>query len=74
MQRSAFAIEFGARLRAFREERGLSQEDLAFEAKLHRTHISLIERGKRSVRLETLEALARALKVQPAEMMPSLPI
>lgn len=50
----------------------MSQEALADAAKLHRTHISLIERGQRSVRLETIERLARALGVQPAELMPRL--
>jgi transcriptional regulator with XRE-family HTH domain len=72
VKQTAFAIQFGERVRELREGRGLSQEALAFEAGLHRTHISLIETAKRSVRLETIEALARALKVQPAEMMPPL--
>ncbi len=44
--------------------RGLSQEDLAHLASLHRTHISLIERNRRSVRLETLDRLATALGVE----------
>ena len=51
---------------------GLSQESLADKAGLHRTHVSLIDRGRRSVRLETLERLAIALHVQPAEMMPAV--
>lgn len=72
MKKRDFAQQFGTRLRELRLERELSQEALAFEAKLHRTHISLIERGQRSVRLETIEALAKALKVQPSEMMPKI--
>lgn len=50
----------------------MSQKDLAQEAGLHRTHISLIERGQRSARLETIEQLALALGVQPAELMPRI--
>lgn len=50
----------------------MSQEELADAADLHRTHISLIERGQRSVRLETIERLATALQVQPADLMPQI--
>src|SRR5689334_15711627 len=61
---------FGLKLRELREASGMSQEDLADAAALHRTHVSLIERGQRSVRLETVERLARALQIQPAQLMP----
>ncbi|MCC7408330.1 MAG: helix-turn-helix transcriptional regulator [Phycisphaeraceae bacterium] len=61
---------FGDRVRQVREGLGLSQEALANQAKLHRTHISLIERGQRNVRLETIERLAKALRVQPGDLMP----
>lgn len=50
----------------------LSQEDLAFAAGLHRTAISHIEQASRSAKLETIEKLARALRVQPADLMPPL--
>lgn len=69
---SGFARQFGLRVRSLREGRELSQEDLADAAKLHRTHISLIERGQRSVRLETIERLAIALRVQPSQLMPEI--
>lgn len=69
---SRFAKLFGARVRELRERKGLSQEELADAAKLHRTHISLIERGHRSARLETIELLARALRVQPSELLPPI--
>ncbi len=72
MASTAFAKKFGALVREHREELGLSQEALGEAARLHRTHISLIERGQRSVRLETIEALSKALKVQPAELMPEI--
>lgn len=66
---SDIARAFGARLRELRESTGRSQEQLADEAGLHRTHISLIERGQRSVRIETLERLAVALGVSLSEML-----
>lgn len=68
--RGDFTARFGEKLRQVRNARGLSQEELAHAAGLHRTHISLIERNRRSVRLETLERLARALRVEPASLLP----
>jgi transcriptional regulator with XRE-family HTH domain len=67
----SLASRFATRLREIRESRRLSQERLADAAGLHRTHISLIERGRRSVRLETIERLAKALQVEPADLMPT---
>ena len=72
MSGSDFTKRFGERLREARAAKGLSQEELAHVAGLHRTHVSLIERNRRSVRLETLERLARALGLQPAALMPPL--
>jgi transcriptional regulator with XRE-family HTH domain len=69
---SDFKRRFGNRLRELREKRGLSQEQLATAARLHTTHISLLERGGRSARLETVERLAIALKIQPAQLMPPI--
>lgn len=74
MAGTRFVVKFGERVRELRDARGLTQEALADAAGLHRTHISLIETGKRSVQLETIEQLAKALKVQPAEIMPTIPL
>jgi transcriptional regulator with XRE-family HTH domain len=66
------AIEsFGKRLRRFRLARSLSQEKLADAAGLHRTHISLIEHDRRSVRLETIDRLAKALQIEPGVLFAS---
>jgi transcriptional regulator with XRE-family HTH domain len=64
--------QFGARLREFRELKGLSQEALADAAGIHRTHVSLIERNKRSVRLDTLFRLAYALEIDAADLVRGL--
>ena len=71
---SRFIRHFGEGVRKMREAKGLSQEALADRAGLHRTHISLIERGHRSVRLETIKSLAIALGVQPADLMPAVTV
>lgn len=60
---------FAANLRRQRERAGLSQEALGFESDIHRTEISLLERGGREPRLSTIVRLARALKIRPAELL-----
>ncbi len=71
---SEFTRKFGLQVKRLRLARGMSQEDLAHASNLHRTHISLIERARRSVQLETLEKLAIALGVQPRELLPAIPM
>lgn len=62
--------QFAANLRRHRDRAGLSQEALAEACNLHRTEISLLERCKRSPRLETLVILARGLGLSsPAELL-----
>ncbi len=53
-------VRFGRRLKDLRLERGLSQEDLALRAGLHRTYVSSAERGERNVSLVNLARLATA--------------
>jgi transcriptional regulator with XRE-family HTH domain len=62
--------QFAANLRRHRNRAGLSQEALADRCDLHRTEISLLERCKRSPRLETIVILARGLQLaSPAELL-----
>jgi transcriptional regulator with XRE-family HTH domain len=61
--------QFAANLREQRERAGLSQEALAEACDLHRTEISLLERRKRSPRLETIVILARGLGLSAAELL-----
>ncbi|MGA8364628.1 MAG: helix-turn-helix transcriptional regulator [Solirubrobacteraceae bacterium] len=58
--------QFAENLRSHRERLSLSQEELADICDLHRTEISLLERCKRSPRLETIVVLARALGLSSA--------
>jgi len=60
---------FGQVIQELRRQRGLSQEELGFESGLHRTYVSLLERGKRSPTLTTLIQLATALNIQPSEIV-----
>lgn len=56
-------------VRRLRSEIGLSQEELADRAKMHRTYISSVERAERNVSLETLFAIATALGVKAARLV-----
>ena len=60
---------FGQALRQLRLERGMSQEELGFASGYHRTYISLLERGKKSPSLQTIFQLAKALNVEPSQMV-----
>ncbi|HEY7456785.1 MAG TPA: helix-turn-helix transcriptional regulator [Solirubrobacterales bacterium] len=64
-----FAARFGENLRACRHADRLSQEELSFRARLHRSEISLLERGERIPRTSTLIKLAKTLKVSPLELL-----
>jgi transcriptional regulator with XRE-family HTH domain len=57
------ARRFGANLAAARERSGLSQEEVGFRAGLHRTEVSILERGARLPRIDTLVKLSAALDV-----------
>ena len=60
--------QFGERVRELRLARGLSQEELAFRADIHRTYLSDIERGKRNPALRNIAAIADALGVSLSEL------
>ncbi len=60
---------FGARLRALRTARGLTQESLAYDADLDRSYVGQVERGERNIALINLERLARALGVPLSELV-----
>jgi len=52
---------FGDNLRRQRKALGISQEDLADKAGLHRTYIGSVERGERNVSIDNIERLASAV-------------
>jgi len=60
---------FGNNVRKLRLALGLSQEELAEKANLHRNYIGGIERGERNLGLINLVELARALSVKPAKLL-----
>jgi len=59
---------FAVNLRKARQGKKISQEELGFRCELHRTEISLLERGGREPRLGTIVKLCGALDVTPDEL------
>lgn len=60
--------QFGKRLRELRKKIGLSQEELGFQAGIHRTYVGAIERGEQNVSIDNIHKLAKALKISPDEL------
>jgi transcriptional regulator with XRE-family HTH domain len=65
-------ILFGKRVRELRLALGLSQEELAELAELHRNYVGGVERGERNVSLVNIVKLARGLDAEPAELLETI--
>ena len=59
----------GENLRAYREAKGLSQEDFADELKVHRTYMGGLERGERNLTLATVEKFAAMTGMEPLALL-----
>ncbi len=62
-------IKFGERVRDLRRQEGLSQEQLAHNADLHRTYIGMIERAEKNITLINIEKIAIALNVEVSNLL-----
>lgn len=60
---------FAANVRRLRKEQGLSQEELAEAAGVHRTYVGMIERGEKNVTIYNIERIAIALGVRPGSLL-----
>jgi transcriptional regulator with XRE-family HTH domain len=60
---------FAANLRRLRHEKGLSQDDLAYEAEVSRSYLSQLEKGAFYASLKIIGRLAEALGVEPDELL-----
>jgi transcriptional regulator with XRE-family HTH domain len=66
-----FLRDLGLRIRQRREDRRLTQADLADQCKLHRTFIGSVERGERNVSILNLRTIAKALRLNVSELLGS---
>lgn len=57
----------GHRLRALRQQRGFTQEEMAERAELHATYIGQVERGEKNLTLVSLEKILTALEISFSE-------
>lgn len=57
-------ITFGRNVQEARSALGISQEELAFRAGLHRTYIGMVERAERSISLQNAKKIADALEMK----------
>lgn len=72
MEAEEVAVRFGRNLIRPRRRVDLSQEELATRASLHRTEISLLERGLRLARADTVVKLAAGLEAEPGALFKGL--
>lgn len=66
---NAVSVKIGKSIRKIREEKEITQEQLALEAGLNRAYIGYIERGERNPTLKTPEKIAKILKVSTKELL-----
>ena len=62
--KSEISVKFGERVRELRIQKGLSQEQLAHIANVHRTYIGMIERAEKNITLVNIEKIAKALGIK----------
>jgi transcriptional regulator with XRE-family HTH domain len=60
---------FAANLRRLRHAKGLSQDDLAYEAEVSRSYLSQLEKGAFYASLKIVGKIAKTLEVEPAELL-----
>ncbi|PAU66429.1 transcriptional regulator [Pseudomonas sp. PIC25] len=68
-QQCALVTVYAANVRRRRLELGLSQEELAEAAGVHRTYVGMLERGEKNVTIYNIERIAMALDVEPALLL-----
>ena len=62
-------IKFGNRVIELRKEKGLAQEELAYICNIQRSYMGVIERGEKSVTLNTIEKIAKGLNISITELL-----
>lgn len=62
-------VQLGRAIRRLRAEAGYSQEAFAAQVRVHRTYMGLIERGRVSMTVHTVERIAAALSIRMSELL-----
>lgn len=69
MTKSVIHKTIAKNIARIRNEKGLTQEALAYQAGLNRAYIGYIERGERKPTVETLEKIAKCLKIKVNKLL-----
>lgn len=69
IQRQSARVRLAQRLRAERAARGISQEQLADMAGVHRTYVGSVERAERNISIDNIEQLASALGLDISKLL-----
>ncbi len=65
-------ITLGNTIRKLRKKQGLSQEELAYKANIHRTYMGDVERGERNIAVLNILKIAKALNIKPSTLFSDL--
>ena len=68
-ERDPVLVTFGLAVQKKRRNLGISQEEAAARAGIHRTYFADVERGTRNIGLKNIVAIARGLAVSPSELV-----
>jgi len=63
MDKEKTLIKFGNKVRQLRNEKGWSQEELAYKSGFHRTYIGMVERAERNISLKNIAIIAETFNV-----------
>lgn len=66
--KSSLLINFAKRVREERKKLGISQEELAERAGMHRTYVGMIERAEKNITLENIQKIADALGLKLSDI------
>ena len=66
---SSIRVRLGHAIRRLRSAKGFSQEGFADHVGLHRTYIGSVERGEKNISLDNIERVAKALGLNPADLL-----
>lgn len=69
MKKSEINIKIGNKIKEIRQSKGLSQEQLAEIAEVHRTYVGMIERAEKNITLVSLEKIAKALGIGTKDLL-----
>jgi len=61
--------QVGLNIKKYRARKNMTQEELAFQANLHRAYVGQIERGEKNIGLVNLEKIAKALNIDTCKLL-----